>query len=205
MKSDKVNFTKIVITIAVLCLFTIAQSTTYTETTTTVSSIGNNTFISSELSLIWPFSNSTTADFPFSSPFGPRLKASSGYAYDFHRGIDIPRPNRTELYAVKSGLVFRNRISSSGDHYITLKFQHPSNVRSYVGWKYYYAIYRHLNESLVTEGDNVTAGQLIAMSGESASGFDHLHFDLAVGASYEQNNTHPLFYLPYVNVGSPIV
>lgn len=72
-----------------------------------------------------------------------------------------------------------------------------------MGWKYYYAIYRHLNESIVTEGDNVTAGQHIAYSGESTSGFDHLHFDIAVGASYEQNNTHPLTYLPYDNYESP--
>jgi murein DD-endopeptidase MepM/ murein hydrolase activator NlpD len=58
---------------------------------------------------------------------------------------------------------------------------------------------------VVAEGTNVTQGDLVAYSGESASGFDHLHFDLARGASYEQNNTHPLLYLPYNNTQSPVV
>ena len=70
----------------------------------------------------WPLSNSaSTPDYPFSSTFGPRLQASNSFAYDFHRGIDIPKPNRTKLYAVASGLIYRSRLSNSGDRYIALR------------------------------------------------------------------------------------
>lgn len=45
---------------------------------------------------------------------------------------------------------------------------------------------------------------MIALSGESAdSGFDHLHFDIAVGAFYETNNTHPLVYMKYNDTKTP--
>ena len=43
----------------------------------------------------------------------------------------------------------------------------------------------------------------MALSGASASGFNHLHFDIAVGASYEYRNTHPLYYLDYPNTDVP--
>lgn len=138
------------------------------------------------MNLLWPISNSsTTSNYPFSSTFGPRLQASNNFSYDFHRGIDIPKPNRTKLYAVGSGLIFRSRLSDSGDRYIALRLQHPASIQNITGFKYVYAIYRHLNESLVSEGSNVTAGDHIAYSGEDAdSGFDHLHFDMAVGQTY---------------------
>lgn len=39
---------------------------------------------------IWPLSGNSTPDLPQSSPFGPRLKASEAFRYDFHRGLDLP-------------------------------------------------------------------------------------------------------------------
>lgn len=66
---------------------------------------------------------------------------------------------------MNDALVFRDRISSSGDHYITLKIEHPTTSRGIQGYKYYYPIYRHLNSSVVTEGQTVQKGQLIAYSG----------------------------------------
>ena len=78
---------------------------------------------------IWPIGRSTSVDLPQSSPFGPRLKISEGrrYAdlspciqdyrtalrvffltqcrYDFHRGVDIPIPLYSNVYAIADGTV----------------------------------------------------------------------------------------------------
>ena len=36
----------------------------------------------------WPISNSSTPD-TFTSAFGPRDKSSSGFTYNFHKGMDL--------------------------------------------------------------------------------------------------------------------
>ena len=164
--------------------------------------MGNDDTIVTESNLVWPFSGSLVPDYPFSSTFGLRLQASQNYAFDFHRGIDIPRPNNTNLYAVADALVLRSRVLN-GDLYVTLKIEHSPTARALQGYRYFYPTYRHLNQSFVNEGALVQKGDLIASSGESASGFDHLHFDIAVGSSYEYRNTHPLYYLPYPNTDVP--
>lgn len=109
--------------IAVLLMFQIFVCLSVTETDSTTSQMGNNDYIATESDLNWPFRtlNDPGNDYPFSSTYGPRLQASNSYAFDYHRGIDIPRTNGTNLYAVQDALVFRNRVSSSGDKYITLK------------------------------------------------------------------------------------
>lgn len=107
--------------------------------------MGSNTAIVDDVGLIWPFSQGNEEpNYPFSSPFGPRLQASQGYAYDYHRGIDIPRVNGTELRAVQSGKIFRARQSSSGDLYIALRVYHSQAIKDLTGYSYFYAIYRHL-------------------------------------------------------------
>jgi len=40
--------------------------------------------------------NEDFADFPLSSSFGPRQKASENFRYDYHRGIDIPTPFKSK-------------------------------------------------------------------------------------------------------------
>lgn len=54
---------------------------------------------------VWPTSGTSTRDFPLSSTFGPRLKASEACRYDFHRGIDIPVPCDTPVRAIADGTV----------------------------------------------------------------------------------------------------
>jgi len=51
----------------------------------------------------WPISKSTSQDFPLSSTFGPRLKASEDFQYDWHRGIDISVPCNTSMHAISNG------------------------------------------------------------------------------------------------------
>lgn len=149
------------------------------EVVSSTSQMGNDQSIADSVNLCWPFSQSNTVtDFPLSSPFGPRLKASSNFAYDFHRGIDIPRPNRTNLYAVQGGKIFRSRVLNN-DLYISLRVNHTAAMAAQTGYSYFYATYRHLNTSFVVENQTVNKGDIIALSGASDSGYPHLHFDIS--------------------------
>jgi murein DD-endopeptidase MepM/ murein hydrolase activator NlpD len=55
--------------------------------------------------LVWPISGTTTPDAPLSSTFGPRLKASESFRYDFHRGVDVPTPIGSAVHAIAEGTV----------------------------------------------------------------------------------------------------
>ena len=96
---------------------------------------------------------------------GPGFKPLKATPTTFTGGIDIPRTNGTDLHAVQGGKIFRARTSSSGDLYIALRINHTSTGKSLTGYNYFYAIYRHLNQTLVSENDTVSQGDVIALSG----------------------------------------
>lgn len=73
----------------------ILQCYSVSEQTSITSQMGFDDTIANDCNLSWPFAGNYLNNYPFSSTFGPRLKASSSYRFDYHRGIDIPRPNGT--------------------------------------------------------------------------------------------------------------
>ena len=151
-------------------------------------------------SLIWPLSGSTTPDI-MSSGFGPRQQASSGFAYDFHRGIDIPTASGTPVLAVNNGTVSTIYLEADpenpyplGGTVIALRHDDGAGV--------YYSIYMHLQSVSVAEGDIITKGQTIALSGTTGpTTFEHLHFEIREGVIDSTQNPHrnPYSYLPYNN------
>lgn len=136
---------------------------------------------------IWPISGSTTPDLPQSSAFGPRLKASENYRYDYHQGIDIPTPVGTPILAVLSGTI---RIAGSHPLYQdgVVQIDHGDNL---------YSNYIHISKSLVITGQVVGQGEPIALSGVSDSGFPHLHFEIRDGSVWREDTVNPWRYLPY--------
>ncbi len=147
--------------------------------------------------------NEDFADFPISSTFGPRQKASESFRYDYHRGIDIPTPFGTPLFAVKAGTVTR-----AGAH--------PRFVDLGVTIRHYeqsmadcdqnecvHSLYIHMSDVLVTEGETVEKGQLIGYSGTTPLGIDHLHFEIRRSpgqhdplSAWQRDAIHPLTVLP---------
>ena len=137
-----------------------------------------------------------------SSTFGPRLKASEVLCYDFHRGLDIPTACNTPVYAIADGEV---RLAGDYSYYEDRVVQ----IRHYKpGGGYYYSNYMHLSAIAVDrvpqasvsgpgEGQWVERGRLIGYSGESSSGFAHLHFEVRDGGIYQRHAVHPLLVLPY--------
>ncbi|MFQ5857204.1 MAG: cellulase family glycosylhydrolase [Anaerolineae bacterium] len=139
---------------------------------------------------IWPTCDTTPPT--HSSPFGPRQMASEAYRYDWHRGVDIPLPFGSPVYAVTDGTV---RLAGDYEFYTDTLVQ----VRHGESAPYLYSNYMHLSSVAVEEDDLVTAGDLIGYSGESASGFDHLHLEFRDGCVNQDCNRNPWGYLPYAD------
>ena len=110
-------------------------------------------------SFIWPSSFTSTV----SSPFGPRWGT-------MHLGIDIATPgiNGTNILAAASGVVsFSGWMSGFGN---TVMINHGNG---------YVTLYAHNSANLVSLGQEVVQGQVIALVG--STGFStgpHIHFEI---------------------------
>lgn len=107
--------------------------------------------------LLWPVSSGVLV-----SSFGPR----SG---SFHDGLDIAAPEGTDVFASHPGEVVYEGDGLTGYGNLVI-------VRDADGLS---TVYAHNDENLVSVGDRVKRGQLIAKVGETgrASG-PHLHFEV---------------------------
>lgn len=149
---------------------------------------------------VWPISGTATPDLPIAATYGPRQLSSRDYAYDYHHGLDLPADEGTPVRAIADGVVFRAGDYPWYDHTIALVRHCPA------GWDdtcdepdALYAFYDHLTSVSVAEGDSVTQGQELGLSGISETGYPHLHFEIRAGGYQESDAVHPMRYLPYDN------
>ncbi len=107
------------------------------------------------------------------SPFGPRIHPLLGRPM-FHTGIDLAAACGTPIHAAADGTVIYARVSASwGGRTI---IQHTPTLKT---------AYGHQSKFLVTEGQHVTQGQVIGLSGTTGwSTGCHLHFDVIVNDRY---------------------
>ncbi|MBI4407109.1 MAG: M23 family metallopeptidase [Candidatus Kerfeldbacteria bacterium] len=153
-----------------------------------------------------------------SSTFGPRLKASDDYNYEFHTGLDIAGDTTDAVVAAADGEVFRiyqegdeDSDYPNGGNVVILKHHTDSAIRFHKhNYHVYYTLYLHLDSinSALAEGDAVSAGDELGLIGQSGTTeFDHLHFEVRVNStcslSSDCNTTgfephvHPLRFLDY--------
>lgn len=144
---------------------------------------------------IWPHCDATPP--AQSSPFGPRQKASEGFRYDFHRGVDIPQPLGEPVYAMQDGIVRLAGVSSGySDQVIQLRHRGIA--------PYLFSNVLHMDSVSVQVGDLVTAGDLVGFSGETAGGgFEHMHVEFRDGCTTQDCNRNPWSFLPY-NDAAPV-
>ncbi len=123
---------------------------------------------------IWPVPGRTY----ISSPFGHRDLYGKD---DYHRGIDIPAPQGTPIVACNSGTVIKATWHYSWGNYIVI--DHGGG---------YATLYAHCSRLLVSEGDNVSRGDLIGKVGETGNAFGaHLHLEFSINGKL----VNPLNYV----------
>ena len=89
-----------------------------------------------------------------------------------HEGMDFKTPSGTPVYSPKEGLVTRVNWNWSGNGNC-VEVQMPDGVL---------AKYLHLSENHVKEGERVTAGQQVGLTGNTGhSTAPHLHYQLSRG------------------------
>lgn len=115
-----------------------------------------------------------------SSTFGPRGDG-------FHRGVDFAAPLGTPILASLSGSVIRSEYHESWGNYITI--EHENGLTT---------LYAHNNQNLVTVGQTVAQGEIIASMGSTGNSTGpHLHFEVSLSSSMAQDQLiDPMRVLP---------
>jgi len=124
----------------------------------------------------WPLPGYTT----ISSGFTDVRDVWNNGQTDVHRGIDIPAPAGTKIYAAADGVVSTTLHWSYG---IAVKLSHGDGVVT---------VYGHMSARAVNDGDYVTKGQLIGYVGSTGnSRGNHLHFEVDINGQF----VNPWLYL----------
>ena len=133
---------------------------------------------SGEFGLRWPLMVSGR----ISSHFGYRTSPTAG-ASTYHKGVDIAIPSGSYVLAAKDGKVTASTYQNAAGNYICIS--HGDGLYTY---------YMHCSKLLVSAGDKVEQGQVIAYSGSTGiSTGPHLHFGVYAGGEY----VNPLDYVSY--------
>lgn len=102
-----------------------------------------------------------------SSAYGPRNDPFSGVR-KFHRGVDIPVPEGTDIHAVRSGTVAFSGVQSGYGNVVIVDHGDGFTTK-----------YAHNQANLVKEGDRVDAGTVLAQAGSTGhSTGPHIHFEV---------------------------
>ena len=127
-------------------------------------------------SFMWPATQGSS----ISSYFGPRTSPTPG-ASTYHKGIDIPCPSGSDIVASAAGTVVISQYSSSAGYYIMI--DHGNGIST---------VYMHNSQLLVSVGQSVEQGQVIAKAGSTGySTNPHCHFGIMINGTY----VNPLDYL----------
>ena len=137
-----------------------------------ITAVGTRPLTASRGYYIWPAEGIMTSD------FGPRnVRIGSS----FHKGIDIVGSRGQNIYAADGGVVTHAQVMSGFGNVVFI--QHDNGDVT---------VYAHNTELLVTVGERVMQGQVIALMGDTGTASAiHCHFELRVGGT----QIDPLPYL----------
>ena len=125
---------------------------------------------------IWPCPDYTR----ITDYFGPRPQPVPGASTN-HKGVDLAAPYGSVILASASGTVTTSTHSNSAGNYIVIA--HGNGMST---------VYMHCSSLLVSVGDNVEQGEVIAKVGSTGySSGNHLHFGVIKNSTY----VDPLGYI----------
>lgn len=125
---------------------------------------------------IWPCPAYTR----ISSYFGPRPQPVPGASTN-HKGVDLAAPYGANILASAAGVVTTAKYSASAGNYVVIAHGNGTST-----------VYMHASALLVSVGQTVEQGQVIAKVGSTGySSGNHLHFGVIKNGSY----VDPLGYI----------
>ena len=125
---------------------------------------------------IWPCPGYTR----ISSYFGKRPQPVPGASTN-HKGVDLAAPYGSAILASAAGLVTTSKYSSSAGNYVVIAHGNGTST-----------VYMHASALLVSVGETVEQGQVIAKVGSTGySSGNHLHFGVIKNGTY----VDPLGYI----------
>lgn len=125
---------------------------------------------------IWPCPAYTR----ISSYFGPRPQPVPGASTN-HKGVDLAAPYGANILASAAGVVTTSKYSASAGNYVVIA--HGNGIST---------VYMHASSLLVSVGEVVEQGQVIAKVGSTGySSGNHLHFGVIKNGTY----VDPLGYI----------
>lgn len=121
-------------------------------------------------------------NYRLSSGFNPRRKHPVTGRISPHNGTDFAMPIGTPVTAPANGVVERVSNHHAAGRYVVIRHDNGYRTR-----------YLHLSRPLVTQGERVTMGERIALSGNTGrSTGPHLHYEVIVNNSPVNAMTVPL-------------
>lgn len=186
------------------------QTTTITTTTTTTTTTdGESGEGDSEHTTAPPKTTTTTTKKTASSkklkmtfPVPSQTKITTGYGsagYVGHTGVDFACASGSAVVAVESGIVIisKDLKDANGNYrsygrYIVIAHDKKNSAGNYV-----YSLYAHNSSRVVSEGQRVYKGQLIAYSGSTGNSTGpHCHFEVRTPTASYDHCVDPTGYLP---------
>ncbi len=126
--------------------------------------------------MLWPSASSTRITSKFGNRLHPILKV-----YKMHTGIDIGAASGTNILAANAGTVISAGYNSGYGYMVMI--DHGGGIVT---------LYAHSSKLLVSKGDVVARGQVIALVGSTGNSTGpHLHFEVRVNGEYK----NPLDYV----------
>ena len=160
------------VTVDVTYIDGIAQTETVIETVVIKEPVTEIVEVGRYLSSGVILENAGTGSFGW--PTGGGVRISRGFAgqYPAHNGVDIAGPYGTPIYAADSGVVTTAKYTRTG-YGVYLIIDHGNG---------YQTLYGHCSSLVVSYGQQVTKGQLIAYMGSTGNSTgNHLHFEIKSG------------------------
>lgn len=148
-----------------------------------------------QYALFWPLPVDKVAIGRITSKFGPRTAPTAGASTN-HRGVDMPAPSGTAVYAAFDGVVTAVGKTNARGNYVVI-------YHELIGLS---TLYQHLTCATVQLGQAVVGGTQVAISGNTGVGTGaHLHFGVMVGKATNPNHDQPGYNMAIDPMGSNIL
>ena len=184
-----------------------ATSTTTTTTTTTTQESTypddeNSSTTKKETTTKKKTTTKTSNKLSMTYPVPSQTRITTGYGsagYAGHTGVDFACDTGSKVVAAESGYVIISTDLTYADgsyrsygRYIVIAHDKKNSNGDYV-----YTLYAHNSKRVVSEGEYVTKGQLIAYSGSTGNSTGpHCHFEVRTPSASYDDCVDPTKYLP---------